>query len=74
MDTFSRLNGKLLVANKCFVTKQKGEKMTIVMTNDCGCLIAEGHYDTDDANEAMIEFTLNNDISFAEGDTIQIRR
>lgn len=48
--------------------------MTIVMTNDCGCLIAEEYYDTDDANEAMIEFTLNNNISFAEGDMIQIRR
>lgn len=47
--------------------------MTIVMTNG-GILIAEEYYDTDDANEAIREFASNDDISFAEGDVIEIRR
>lgn len=48
--------------------------MTIVMTNDCGCLIAEEYFDTDDPNEAIREFVNSDVTSFAEGDTIQIRR
>ena len=47
--------------------------MTIVMTNDVGCLIEEKYYDTDDATEAVREF-VNSDVTFAEGDMIQIRR
>lgn len=47
--------------------------MTIVMTNEFGCLIEEFEVDTDNATEAMEKF-LEADISFEVGDMIQIRR
>ena len=48
--------------------------MTIVVTNDCGCLINEFYSDSDDATEALKEFIEKDDMVFAEGDMIQIRR
>ena len=44
----------------------------IVVINDCQCLIYENEFDTDDANEAIKEF-LNEDVSLAVGDVIQVR-
>lgn len=48
--------------------------MTIVVTNEYGCLINEFYSDADNATEALKEFIEKDGMVFAEGDTIQIRR
>lgn len=48
--------------------------MKIVVTNDYGCLINEFYSDSDDPTEALKEFIEKDDMIFAEGDMIQIRR
>lgn len=45
--------------------------MKIILINDCGGVIGETHYDTDDATEAMKKYV--NDGIFDVGDTIQIK-
>lgn len=47
--------------------------MTIVMTNDYGCLIEEFYSDAETATQAMEEF-METEPSFEIGDMIQIRR
>ena len=46
--------------------------ITILVINDCQCLIYEEEYDTDNANEALERFMKEN-VSIAVGDMIQVR-
>lgn len=48
--------------------------MTIVITDENGCLIDEQEFDTDDANEALRQFIEADSVSLEIGDRIQFRR
>lgn len=48
--------------------------MTIVVTDENGCLIDEQDFDTDDANEALKWYLDADTTTLEEGDRIQFRR
>jgi hypothetical protein len=48
--------------------------MTIVITDENGCLIDEQDFDTEDANEALRQLAEADTVSLEPGDRIQFRR